>query len=113
MRQHHPRIRVALGLLPVAAVLLWLLGEGDHAAHAFIDAPPSSLSKLCAASDFIAVFRVEKVNRQRKGIVYRKVRDLKGTFPDFAGDTLTHVFGPVHNPPAHPEDLENQDLLTE
>src|SRR5262249_51406639 len=59
------------------------------------------------------VLRVEKVNHEKKAITYRKVRDLKGTFPDFVGETFTHVLGPVHNPAYHRQDVENQDRLND
>src|SRR5262249_50397408 len=62
----------------------------------------------------IAVLRVERVNREKKGITYRKVRDLKGTFPqarfEFFGETFTHILGPIHNPERHRQDVDSQEL---
>jgi outer membrane protein assembly factor BamB len=114
MSQRRSRSRVVVpGLLPAAAGLVLLLVGPGQTAYGMIDLPPRSLSKLCAASPFIAVFRVEKINRDKQAIVYRKVRDLKGTFPDFVGDTFTHVLGPIHNPNYHRLDGENQDLLND
>jgi outer membrane protein assembly factor BamB len=113
MPKPNPRDRVAApGLLPVAAVVLLLAGE-QRAAQAYVDLPPQSLSKLCATAPIVTVFRVEKVNREKKAIVYRKVRDLKGTFPDFVGDTFTHVLGSIHNPNYHRADVPNEDLLND
>jgi outer membrane protein assembly factor BamB len=64
--------------------------------------------------DVIAVRCVVKVQREKKAITYRKVRDLKGTFPEagfeFLGDTFTHLLGAVHNPERHPQDVDSQDL---
>jgi outer membrane protein assembly factor BamB len=117
VREPHPQIRVAaLGLLPAAAVFVLLAG-GNAPVQALIDEPPGSLTAECQAADVIALLRVEKVNREKKAIVYRKVRDLKGTFPqagfEFFGDTFTHVLGPIHNPERHSQDVESQDLQTD
>jgi outer membrane protein assembly factor BamB len=112
MLQHHPRIRAAAPGLLAAAVLVVLL-TGDRPALAIIDAPAETLAKECAVAENIAVLRVEKVNREKKGIVYSKVRDLKGSFPApfrFPGDTFTHVLGPTHNPDYNRLDAETQGL---
>jgi outer membrane protein assembly factor BamB len=103
---------VAARLLQTAVIVL--LAGGNRPVQALIDEPPGSLTGVCRTSDVIAVLRVEKVNREKKGITYRKVRDLKGTFPqagfEFFGDTFTHVLSAVHNPERHPQDVESQDL---
>jgi outer membrane protein assembly factor BamB len=117
MLQFRPRIRaVAPGLL-AAAVLVVLLAGGIRPARALIDEPPGSLTAECQAADVIAVLRVEKVYREKNAITYRKVRDLKGTFPqagfEFFGDTFTHVLGVVHNPERHPQDVGSEDLQNE
>jgi outer membrane protein assembly factor BamB len=95
MLQHDPRIRaVGPSLLPAAAVVLVLLAGEPRPAHGFIDLPVQSLAKLCKDAEAIAVLRVERVNREKRAIVYRKVRDLKGSFPTqgkYFGDTFTHV----------------------
>jgi outer membrane protein assembly factor BamB len=94
MLQHHPRLRAAApGLLPAAAVML-LLVVANRPAQGFIDLPVQSLAQLCKDAEAIAVLRVEKVSREKKAIVYSKVRDLKGSFPTqgkYFGDTFTHV----------------------
>src|SRR5262249_33608043 len=94
MTQPHPRTRVmSLGLLlAVAALLLW--AEGRRPAHGYIDIPVPSLARLCEDTQAIAVLRVERVNLPKRGIVYRKARDLKGSFPahkHYFGDTFTHI----------------------
>jgi outer membrane protein assembly factor BamB len=114
MPQHRVQIRVVmLGLLPAIAVYV-LLAAGTRPVQALIDEPPGSLTAECRSADVITVLRVEKVNREKKAITYRKVRDLKGAFPqagfEYSGDTFTHVFGAIHNPERHPQDVESQDL---
>jgi hypothetical protein len=86
---------LAITALALAGVLL--TGEVQPA-RAYIDIPLPSLAELCKdgnrGTDTIAVLRVEKVNREKRGIVFSKVRDLKGTFPSqgkYFGDTFTHV----------------------
>jgi outer membrane protein assembly factor BamB len=114
MQQRHPRIRA---LVPVAAAVVFLLTGEDRPVRAFIDAPPESLASVCAMADAIAVVRVEAVNREKKGIVYRKVRDLKGKFPVANnrpfGDTFTHILRASPNPDWHPQDSANQDRQNE
>jgi outer membrane protein assembly factor BamB len=86
----------AIGLGAGAVVLVLLTGGGP--VHGYIDIPVRSLAELCkdsqSGTEAIAVLRVEKVNREKRGIVYSKVRDLKGSFPTqgkYFGDTFTHV----------------------
>src|SRR5438105_3264210 len=49
-------------------------------AWAYIDAAPT-LAQLTNASTNIVVLRVEKVRREKRVIIYRKVADLKGRHP--------------------------------
>jgi hypothetical protein len=49
-------------------------------AHAYVEAP-YSLGQICNESSNIMVVRVEKVDREKNIIIYRKVRDLKGKDP--------------------------------
>jgi hypothetical protein len=91
------RLSAAPALFITAAAATALL-SADRPARAYIDIPLPSLADLCKDSDrgteTIAVLRVETVNRPKRGIVYRKVRDLKGSFPagrKYFGDTFTHV----------------------
>src|SRR5262249_47479837 len=112
MLPYQPRIRLPRRLLPAAAVVLLLTG-GNGTAHGFIDIPLASLSKLCERSHSITVFRVEKVNRDKKALIYRKVRDMKGTIPGFVGETVPHVLGPSHNPNYHRQDVDNEELLND
>lgn len=113
--RRHPLQRYALtafGTVPLA-VCIALFTRQVPQAQAIIDVPHETLAKECAVADNIAVLRIEKVNREKKAIVYRKVRDLKGAFPapfKFVGETFTHVLGPLHNPEYHRHDIANQDL---
>jgi outer membrane protein assembly factor BamB len=92
-----PILAATPGLVATAVFVLLLTIE-DRTAHAYIDIPVPSLAELCKGghrrTESIAVLRVEKVNRQKRGIVFSKVRDLMGSFPangKYFGDTFTHV----------------------
>jgi hypothetical protein len=128
MLRHHTWIRVvALGFLPAAAVVLVLLAGGGRPARAYVDAQLPTLTDIVRSRPEsglgdkrafeIAVLRVEKINREKKAITYRKLRDLKGTFPgqhkQFEG-TFTHVLRPMHNSPNFRAwDVANQERLNE
>jgi outer membrane protein assembly factor BamB len=123
-----PPVRaVARRLLGLTALVGLVTGEVQPA-RAYIDIPVPSLAELCKdtnrGTESIAVLRVEKVNREKRGIVYRKVRDLKGTFPTqgkYFGDTFTHViresandwliFKPHNHMDADRMELQNQAIL--
>src|SRR5262245_10663814 len=116
MLQHHPRIRViAPVLLPTVAVFMLVAG-GSQPAQAFVCLQLPTLREVCKEAEQIAVLRVEKINGEKKAIVYRKVRDLKGTFPgrtkEFEG-TFTHILRKPPNPESKPLDIANQDQLNE
>lgn len=64
-----------------------LLAAGRTAGY--IEAP-FSLGSIIAQSPNILLMRVEQVDKQKNLIIYRKVRDLKGTYP---GDTIRHNIG--------------------
>jgi outer membrane protein assembly factor BamB len=98
MPQPTPRARFAAPGLLLSAVLVALLTGEDRPARGYIDIPLPSLAEMCKGTqhgtEAIAVLRIEKVGREKKAIVYSKVRDLKGTFPTqgkYLGDTFTHV----------------------
>jgi FG-GAP-like repeat/FG-GAP repeat len=65
-----------LGLSVVAALLLALVMT-TQPAQAYVEAP-HSLGQVITLSTNIMVCRVEKVDREKRLIIYRKVRDLKG-----------------------------------
>src|SRR5437763_1939908 len=47
---------------------------------AYIDASPT-LGRLAKDATNVVVLRVEKVSREKRVIIYRKVADLKGDYP--------------------------------
>jgi hypothetical protein len=58
-------------------------------AWAYVEAP-YSLGGVVQLSTNVVLVRVEKVDKEKNMIVYRKVRDLKGTHPT---DTIRHLIG--------------------
>jgi hypothetical protein len=82
------RRRLLCSLLVLAGgALVWgLLPVGQPAARAYVEAP-HSLGQVITLSTNIMVLRVEKVDKEKNLIIYRKVRDLKGTHPT---DVIRH-----------------------
>src|ERR1043165_5185026 len=73
-------------------LVLGLLGlDASPVAHAYIAQPPTTLGHLATWSDLAVLARVEKVDYEKKIITYRKVRDLKGTWPS---DVILHKIDP-------------------
>ncbi len=60
-------------------------------ALAYVEAP-YTLGRICNESTNIVIMRLEKVDKEKNLLVFRKVRDLKGTHP---GETIKHNIG--HN----------------
>jgi hypothetical protein len=58
-------------------------------AYAYVEAP-YTLGRVIAESSNILVMRVEKVDKEKNMIIYRKVRDLKGQHPT---DVIKHNIG--------------------
>jgi hypothetical protein len=122
MPQSRSRIRVAApALVPSAAVLAVLLAGEDRPARAFVDVQLPTLSNIVrddrGAVSAIAVLKVEKVNREKKAIVYSKVRHLKGTVlgrnKRSDGPTITHVLRAADPSLNRPLDAAGQDRLNE
>ena len=65
-------------------------------ADPYITAPVQTLGKLCE-STYITLVQVEKFNREKGVIIYKKVRDLKGQYPR---DRIRHAFD-LQNTPQH------------
>lgn len=76
MQSPSPRI-AALVILGTASVLALTAGRS----LAYIDLPPATLGRLCDMSMHISVVRVDKVDREKRRIIYRAVQDLKGNSP--------------------------------
>jgi hypothetical protein len=58
-------------------------------AYAYVEAP-YTLGRVIAESSNVVVMRVEKVDKEKNMIIYRKVRDLKGQHPT---DVIKHNIG--------------------
>jgi hypothetical protein len=114
MHRHSPIRAAAPGLLAAVAVVALLASE-DRPARGFIDTPRESLGQMCQGSSAIAVLRVEQVNREKQGIVYAKVTDLKGDFPakKVFGTTFTHVIRDSPTLDWHREDRAKRDWQNE
>src|SRR5215469_4184736 len=80
------RLLCCLGLLSLAALLFLCQ---NRRALAYVEAP-HSLGQVISLSTNIMVVRVEQVDKTKNLIVYRKVRDLKGTHPT---DIIRHNIG--------------------
>ncbi|MCX5672696.1 MAG: hypothetical protein NTU94_15375 [Planctomycetota bacterium] len=78
-------IRGCLGLC-VAALALLAPGQ---AARGYVEVA-YSLGRILAESTNVLVMQVETVDKQKNLIVYRKIRDLKGTHP---GEQIKHDIG--------------------
>lgn len=62
---------------------------GVRAAPGYVEAP-YSLGRLLSESTNVVLVRVEKLDKEKNLIVYRKVRDIKGTHQ---GETIKHNIG--------------------
>src|SRR5438105_44720 len=71
------------------ALVFIVLALCAQPAHAYIEAP-YALGRVITESTNILILRVEKVDHQKNLIIYRKVKDLKGTHP---GETIKHTIG--------------------
>src|SRR3954447_12619515 len=58
-------------------------------ARAYVEVP-LTLGKIVQDSTNIVVMKVEKVDKERNLVIYRKVKDLKGTHPT---DVIKHNIG--------------------
>jgi len=72
---------MGLGLLMMAALC--------SPAAAYVEAP-FPLGKVIGDSTNVLLMQVEKVDKEKNLIIYRKVRDIKGTHP---GETIKHNIG--------------------
>ncbi|MFN4260056.1 MAG: FG-GAP repeat domain-containing protein [Gemmataceae bacterium] len=73
-------------LVPLAMVLLF----GDfQSSQAYVEAP-MSLGAVVQQSSHIMLLQVEKVDREKNLIIYRKIRDIKGKHPT---DLIKHNIG--------------------
>ncbi len=80
--QRHPRLAIVLTALSVVIALSWLTTPSQ----AYVEAA-MSLGAIVQQSTNIVLMRVESVDRDKKVIIYRKVRDIKGKHPQ---DVIKH-----------------------
>ena len=119
MPQCRLRVRAAAPwlLLATAVGLLLLYGKG-RPARAFVDRQLPTLSVVCKEAHAIAVLKVEKINREKKAIVYSKVRYLKGTIlgrnQEPHGASFTHILREANTIAIRPTmDAAGQDRLND
>src|SRR5687767_7744837 len=80
----------------VAAALLW----SAPPAAAYIEVP-YSLGRLVAEATNILILQVDKVDKENNRILYKKVRDMKGTHPS---EVLLHNIAKAG---FHPREWQN------
>jgi hypothetical protein len=84
MKSYH-RLLCCLAVILGGLVTTWIA----QPAYAYVEAP-HSLGLVVQLSTNIMVLRIEKVDKQNNLIIYRKVKDLKGTHPT---DVIKHNIG--------------------
>lgn len=78
--------------LVLAAILLAsCFGLLVPSAPAYIGGPPLTLGLMCGWSTHVMIARVERTERDKNLIFFRKVRDVKGRWP---ADVIRHYFNP-------------------
>src|SRR3954452_22179324 len=73
-------------LLAVGAIAAGLLLSRPRPAAGYVEVP-YTLGRIIGESTNVLVMRVEAVDKEKNTIVFKKVKDLKGTHP---GDTIKH-----------------------
>lgn len=76
-------------ILHRATLCLLLLLFSARTTWAYVEAP-FTLGKIIADSSNVLVISVTSVDKQKNLIIYRKIRDIKGTHP---GETIKHNIG--------------------
>ncbi|HJT78054.1 MAG TPA: VCBS repeat-containing protein, partial [Gemmataceae bacterium] len=83
------RLLCCLALLAGAGLLCLALTTAPRPAYAYVEAG-HSLGQVITLSTNVVLVRVEKVDKEKNLIIYRKVRDLKGKHPT---DVIKHNIG--------------------
>jgi hypothetical protein len=74
---------------PLLVLLAILLSAGS--AHAYVEAP-MSLGSIIQQSSNVLLMKVEKVDREKNLIIFRKVKDIKGVHPtDIIKHNIAHA----------------------
>src|SRR4051812_48071328 len=76
-------------LKPVAPVVVLAMLVTAWPARAYVEAP-YTLGRLVTESTNVLLMRVEKVDKEKNLVIYRKVKDLKGVHPT---DVIKHNIG--------------------
>ena len=79
------RLLFCLGLAAGTAILCWPVRR----AQAYVEAP-HSFGQVVNLSTNVLLMQVEKVDKEKRLIIYRKVQDLKGKHPT---DVIKHNIG--------------------
>ena len=79
------RLLCCVAMLLAVLLLAWPV----QPARAYVEAP-HSLGQVINLSTNVLLMRVEKIDRQKNLIIYRKVRDIKGKHPT---DVIRHTIG--------------------
>lgn len=74
------RIRRCLGLLLLLGVWVVLIAA-PRPAEAYIGGPPASLGMMCHWSTHVITVKVEKIDKEKGVIVWRKLNEYKGKWP--------------------------------
>ena len=94
------RVLVVLGVVAGSLLLLgWPLQI-----FAFVEIP-YTLGKICNDSTSILVIQIEKVDKEKNAIIYKKIEDLKGKHPT---DVIRHNIGKAQL--MNPRDLSDTVL---
>jgi hypothetical protein len=73
-------MKPALHFYVVFVLCVLCVSVVNPSARAYVEAP-YTLGRVIAESSNVLVMRVEKVDKEKNMIIYRKVRDLKGQHP--------------------------------
>lgn len=77
-------------LATLAGLSFGLVQPSD--APAYIGGPPLSLGMMCWWSTHVMIAKVDRLDRDKNVIVFRKVRDVKGKWPS---EIIRHSFNPA------------------
>jgi hypothetical protein len=82
-------VRCIVALAGVSAALVWLLSVKTPPAQAYVEVP-YTLGRVIAEATNVMLLQVEKVDKERNAIIFRKVSDIKGKHPT---DVIKHNIG--------------------
>ena len=83
------RLLCCLALVAGAGLVCLALTTAPRPAYGYVEAG-HSLGQVITLSSNVVLVRVEKVDKEKNLLIYRKVRDIKGTHPT---DVIKHAIG--------------------